>query len=394
MNIAQPVDSARIPAHDLIAQYSSIREEIGEAVELVLASGEYERGRELWEFEEAFARACCASHGVGVGTGQAALFVALKALGVGPGDEVITAANSDISTAAAIGHCGARVVFADVDEATFNLDPEAVEAAVTSRTAAVVAVHLYGLPADLSRLEEVVRRHGLTLVEDAALAFGASVDGRPVGGIGRVGCFSFAPHKILGAYGDGGMITTSDEELARKARLLAGYGEPNRESMAGPDGRLTILAEGYHTHLDLLQAAILQVKLRHVHGWIEQRRANAALYDSLLDGSGVVTPAVPAGRTHVYRNYVVRLRGRDAVRSELAHSGIETALLYVPPLHLQPVYGGLGYAPGSLPVTERAAEQLLCLPIYPELGAESIRRVGAELRAAVTRLHSTTGATS
>lgn len=386
--------AAPIPVHDLVAQYAAIREEVAGAIEHVLGGGEFERGEELWQFEEAFADACDASHGIGVGTGQAALFIALLALGIGPGDEVITAANTDISTASAIGHTGARVVFADVEAETLNLDPEAVEAAISPRTAAIVAVHLYGLPADLRRLGEIANRHGLALVEDAALAFGATIDDQSVGGIGRIGCFSFAPHKILGGYGDGGMITTSDAELAGRARLLAGYGESGRESMAGPDGRLTILVEGYHTHLDLLQAAILLVKLRHVQEWIERRRAHAALYDELLAESEIMTPAVPPGFTHVYRNYVVRLRDREAVRSALAREGIETALLYVPPLHLQPVYASLGYEPGSLPATERAAEELLCLPVYPELTEEAIRRVGAEICAADVRAQTTTGVSS
>ncbi len=395
MSWANPVgQAAPIPVHELRAQYAGIREEVAGAIERVLAGGEFERGEELWRFEEAFAQACGASHGIGVGTGQAALFIALLALGIGAGDEVITAANTDVSTASAIGHTGARVVFADVEAETLNLDPEAVEAAISPRTAAIVAVHLYGLPADLRRLGDIASRHGLALVEDAALAFGATLDGQPVGGIGQVGCFSFAPHKILGGYGDGGMITTSDDELAGRARLLAGYGEPYRESMAGPDGRLTILTEGYHTHLDLLQAAILQVKLRHVWEWIERRRAHAVLYDELLAESDVTIPAVPPGFTHVYRNYVVRLRDREAMRSTLAREGIETALLYVPPLHLQPVYASLGYEPGALPVTERAAEELLCLPVYPELTEEAIRRVAAEVCAADARAQTTTGVNS
>jgi dTDP-4-amino-4,6-dideoxygalactose transaminase len=373
---------ATIPAHDLVAQYELVRDEVEQAIHDVLAGGEFERGEELWRFEEEFGRACGAAHAIGVGTGQAALLVVLRALGIGPGDEVITVANTDISTCSPIGQCGGRIVFADIDEATFNLDPAAVEDAITPRTAAIVAVHLYGLPADVERLDRIARRHGLALIEDAALAFGASVDGRPVGGLGVAGCFSFAPHKILGAYGDGGMITTNDDDLARRARLLAGYGEPWRESMAGPDGRITILAEGYHTHLDLLQAAVLRIKLRHVEKWIEQRRANAALYDELLADVPVATPCMPAGRTHVYRNYVVRLRDRDAVRESLRRAGIETALLYVPPLHLQPVYESLGYASGSLPVTERSATELLCLPVFPELGEDAVRRVAAEVRRA------------
>lgn len=379
----------RIVAHDLVAQYALIREEVDEAMQHVLEGGEFERGDELWRFEDEFAAACNAGIGIGVGTGHAALFIALKALGIGEGDEVITVANTDIATCSAIGHCGATAVFADIDAATFNIDPDAVEAAISPRTAAIIAVHLYGLPADMTRLSEIAERHSLALVEDAALAFGASVDGQPVGGLSRIACFSFAPHKILGAYGDGGMITTSNEELARRARLLAGYGEPWRTSMAGPDGRLTLLAEGYHTHLDLLQAAVLRVKLRRVAGWIAQRRANAELYDTSLEHTDVVTPFVPADRTHVYRNYVVRVAERDRVRAELAAAGIETALLYVPPLHGQPVYDHLGYGPGSLPVTERAAEELLCLPVYPELPEESVRRVAAELGRAAARPRST-----
>jgi dTDP-4-amino-4,6-dideoxygalactose transaminase len=385
---------AFIPAHDLVAQYESIHEEIDSAIHAVLAGGEFERGPELWSFEEEFARACAARHGVGAGTGHAALFVALAALGITAGDEVITVANTDISTCSAIGHTGARVVFADIEESTFNIDPAAVEAAITPRTAAIVAVHLYGLPADMPRLREIANRRGLALVEDAALAFGSTVNDAPVGGLGDVGCFSFAPHKILGAYGDGGMITTSDDELAQRARLLGGYGEPWRESMAGPDGRLTILAEGFHSHLDVLQAAVLRVKLRHVASWIEQRRANAALYDGLLAGAAVATPAVPPGRTHVYRNYVVRCGDRDAVRAELAQHGIETALLYVPSLHRQPIYESLGYGPGSLPVTEAAEEELLCLPVYPELAEHDLRRVAGELRRATERARSIEGATT
>jgi len=378
-----------VRAHDLVAQYELIHDEVDEAIRSVLASGEFERGEELWQFEEEFARACGVQFAVGVGTGHAALFITLRSLGIGPGDEVITVANTDISTCSAIGQCGARIVFADIDEATFNADPAAVEAAIGPRTSAIVAVHLYGLPADMMRLGKIAHRHGLALIEDAALAFGASVEERPVGGIGHAGCFSFAPHKILGAYGDGGMITTDDAQLARRARLLAGYGEPWREAMAGPDGRLTILAEGYHTHLDLLQAAVLRVKLRHVDGWIAQRRTNAALYDRLLAGTPVVTPLVPQGRTHVYRNYVVRVGERDAVRDALALRGIETALLYIPPLHLQPVYTELGYLAGSLPVTEASAHDLLCLPVYPELAADAVERVAGELR----RASSSEGAT-
>ena len=372
----------QIPAHDLSSSTSrsatrSERSWVGFSLRASLSAG-----RTGVQSEE-FANRCGAARGVGVGTGHSALFVALKALGIGEGDEVITVANTDISTASAIGQCGARIVFVDIDEATFNIDPDAVEAAITSRTAAIIAVHLYGLPADLGRLAEISRRHGLALVEDAALAFGASVDGRPVGGIGDVGCFSFAPHKILGAYGDGGMITTSDEQLADKALLLAGYGERGRESMADSDGRLTILEQGYPristcSRLRSCASSCITSTRGSSSAGLGQhftKRCSRA--------STSRRQATPAGKTHVFRNYVVRLKDRDFARASLASEGIETALLYVPPLHLQPVYVSLGYRRGSLPITEQVAEELLCLPVYPELSDEAVRRVAGVVRNSV-----------
>ena len=251
---------------------------------------------------------------------------------------------------------------------------------------AIIAVHLYGLPANLGRLRAIADPHGIPVIEDAALACGATLDGRRVGGLGRIGCFSFAPHKILGAYGDGGMITTDDGDLAATARLLAGYGEPSPDAMTGPDGRFTLLAEGYHSHLDLLQAAVLRVKLRHLDDWIAARVARARLYDTLLAGSPVATPHVPAGMGHVYRTYVVRVPRRDRVRALLAARGITTGLHYVPPLHLQPVYRDRGLRLGAFPVAERLAEELLCLPMYPELPEDTVYRVATELRRAVAKL--------
>jgi dTDP-4-amino-4,6-dideoxygalactose transaminase len=380
-----------IRTSDLTSQYRSIQGEIDEAVGRVLAGGEFERGEELWALDRELAAYLGVRHVVPVGSGYAALFLALRALGVGPGDEVITVANTDITTCSAITHCGARIVWADVDEQTFTIDPESVAERISPRTRAFIAVHLYGLPADLPRLMELSRQHDIPLVEDAALAFGAAIGHRRVGSIGHLGCFSFAPHKILGGYGDGGMVVTDDDDLAERVRLLAGYGEPWRESMAGPDGRLTFLVEGYHSHLDLLQAAVLRVKLRHVDEWITARRSRAALYDRLLAGSDAITPVVPPGLTHVYRNYVVRLPQRDTTRAALAARGIDTSLLYLPPLHLQPVYDSYGLGPGSLRVTERLAEELLCLPIYPELCDEAVQTVAASLLVALED-HSTKGA--
>jgi dTDP-4-amino-4,6-dideoxygalactose transaminase len=372
----------------LAEQYQTIRPEIEAAMGAVLASGEYERGEELWELERELASYLGVRWVIPVGSGYAALFLALRALGVGPGDEVVTAPNTDITTCAAISHCGATVVWADVEEATFNLDPASVAQQLSPRTRAIIAVHLYGLPADLTRLQPLAEQHGAALIEDASLAFGAMIDERHAGAIGLLGCFSFAPHKVLGAYGDGGMIVTDDTELARKARLLGGYGEPFRESMVGPDGRMNFLVEGHHNHLDLLQAAVLRVKLRYVDGWIAARRKWAALYDSLLAGThrDVITPQVPAGFQHSYRNYVVRVPQRDRVRARLAERGIATGLLYLPPLHLQPAYQARGLGPGSFPVAERLAAELLCLPMYPELTEDAVRGVALELRNAVEDL--------
>jgi dTDP-4-amino-4,6-dideoxygalactose transaminase len=376
----------RVRSHDLRAQYSSIKDELEPAIEAVLSGGEFERGEELWRFEEEAAAYCGAEEAIGVGSGQAALFLALRALQVGPGDEVVTVPNTDISTVAAISHTGARPVFVDVDEDTHTIDVDAAVAALTTRTKAVIAVHLYGLPADLTRLVPVAHTRNVSVIEDAALAWGAEIDGRRVGAIGDIGCFSFAPHKILGAYGDGGLVVTNDADLAGGARLLGGYGEPFRESMQAPDGTFMLLAEGYHSHLDLLQAAVLRVKLRHVDGWIDARRRLASVYDQAFSGTDVRPQAAPAGVKHVYRSYVVRVPHRDRVRAALEEQGIETLLLYIPPLHLQPAYASLALARGSFPVAERLADELLCLPLYPELSDDTVRDVAAATVAAVERV--------
>ena len=374
----------RVESHDLKAQYLSIKPEIDAAIAEVLAGGEFERGDELWSFEEEAAAYFGAAHAIGVGSGEAALFLALRALGIGPGDEVVTVPNTDISTVAAISHTGARPVLVDVDPQTHCIDVDAAGAACTPRTRAIIAVHLYGLPAALDRLVPAAQERGVAVVEDAALAWGAELDGRRVGGIGDIGCFSFAPHKILGAYGDGGLVVTQDAELARNVRLLGGYGEPFRESMQGPDGRFTLLAEGYHSHLDLLQAAVLRVKLKHVDRWIAARRRLASVYDEEFAGTEVQSSVPQPGAKHVYRSYVVRVPNRDRVRALLAEDGIETLLLYIPPLHLQPVYESLGHRRGAFPVAERLSDELLCLPLYPELSDDVVREIAvATIDAAV-----------
>ena len=329
-------------------------------------------------FEAAFARACGARHAIGVGSGYAALFLALKAGGLGPGDEVITAANTDVASASAISHTGATPVFVDIDARTFNIDPTLIEAKITARTRAIMPIHLYGLPADMEPILDIAGRHDLLVVEDAALAFGARYRGRLAGSMGHLGCFSFAPHKILGAYGDGGMVITDDPELADRVRLWGSYGERRRFEQVGPVTLLQPLeheVEGYHNHLDTLQAAVLHTKLRHVEGWIARRREVAATYSELLAGANVRTPYAPEGYEHVYRNYVIRVGSRDEVRIRLAKEGIHTNVLYTPPVHLQSIYREQGYREGDLPVTEQVAKELLCLPMFPELTADQIKYV-------------------
>lgn len=367
-----------VPYGDLRLQYASIKGELDAAIQRVLDSGEFERGEELDSFEVAFARSCGTRYAIGVGSGYAALFLALKAGGLGPGDEVITAANTDVASASAISHTGATPVFVDIEARTFNVDPALLEAQITSRTRAIMPIHLYGLPADMDPILEIAERHDLLVVEDAALAYGARYRGRLAGSMGQLGCFSFAPHKVLGAYGDGGMVVTDDPELADRVRLWGSYGERRRFEQVGSVSLLKPLeheVEGYHNHLDTLQAAVLSTKLRHVDGWIARRREVAAAYDALLAGTKVLTPCAPEGYEHVYRNYVIRVENRDEMRYHLAEQGIRTNMLYAPPVHLQPVYRGRGSSEGDLPVTERVARDLLCLPIFPELTGEQIEYV-------------------
>jgi dTDP-4-amino-4,6-dideoxygalactose transaminase len=368
-----------VPGADLRAQYRSIKTDIDEAIRRVIDSSEFERGLELNAFEADFARFCGTRYAVGVGSGYAALFLALKAAGLGPGDEIITTANTDLATISAISHTGATPVLVDIDARTHNIDPPLVEARITPRTRALVPIHLYGLPADMDPVLEIAAQHDLLVIEDAALALGARYKGRRVGGIGHLGCFSFAPNKILGAYGDGGMVTTDDAALADQVRLWGSYGEKRVFDRIGPIDLLKPMdhdVEGYHNHLDTLQAAVLGAKLPYVEGWIERRRQLAAAYGEVLSGLPLETPYAPEGYEHVYRNYVIQLPDRDNVRRHLAWCGVSTYLLYIPPIHLQTVYRRRGYEAGDLPVTEAVANRLLCLPIYAELTEEQVSYVG------------------
>jgi dTDP-4-amino-4,6-dideoxygalactose transaminase len=355
----------KIPLVDLKAQYAAIRTDVDAAIQRVLDSAGFILGAEVRQFEEQYAAYVQASDAVGVASGTAALEMALRACGVGAGDEVITTAHTFIATAEAISHVGAVPVFADIDPATYNLDPEAVEARITPRTRAIVAVHLYGLPAAMDELSDIARRHGIRLIEDAAQAHGAEYHGRRCGSIGDIACFSFYPGKNLGAYGDAGAVTANDADLIAEVRLLRDHGRTTKyeHSVVG-------LAE----RLDSLQAAVLGAKLPHLEGWTEARRAHARSYREQLQGV-VICPEEPADVRHVYHLFVVRVDRRDDVLAHLAATGISAGVHYPVPLHLQPAYRSLGYAVGDLPHTERAASEVLSLPMYPELTQEQIRYV-------------------
>jgi dTDP-4-amino-4,6-dideoxygalactose transaminase len=364
----------RVPFGDSKRAYESIKSELDEAALRVLASGWYILGREVTAFEEAFAAFCGVGHAIGVGNGTEALYLALAALGVGRGDEVITVANAAIYEPLTILQAGARPVFADVDERTHTIEPELLEAAITPRTKAIMPVHLYGRMADMDAIMDVAHRHNLPVIEDCAQAHGARLGGRAAGSIGACGCFSFYPSKNLGALGDGGMIATDDVALAAKLRRLRMYGWEKRYYTVDPGG--------INSRLDEIQAALLHVKLRHLPSWNDARRRIARRYDQLLAGTGLVLPDAPADESHIYHLYVVQTKQRDQLQAALKERGIETAVHYPLPAHLQPVYQGLA-TPGSLPVTERLAGEVLSLPIYPELTDAEVEAVAAAVRSAL-----------
>lgn len=360
----------RVRMFDYLAQYSGLRTEILAAVERVFASGQLILGPEGRAFEQAFAAFLGGGECVAVNSGTDALAIALRALDIGPGDEVITVANTAVPTVSAIRMVGATPVFADVDAGTALMDLEDVARRVTARTKAVVPVHLYGNVVDVPRLRESLAGRCVRIVEDCAQCHGARLRGRMAGTLGDIGAFSFYPTKNLGAYGDGGLCVSADPALAAKMRRLRMYGF---------DGKYYSEIEGVNSRLDEVQAAVLNIKLRHLPAWVEQRRALAALYDRELPASARLVRA-GEGVEHAYHLYVVRVENRDRVREELGRRGIDTAIHYPWPVHLMRAYEPLGLRPGSLPATERLAGEILSLPMYPELAQDDARRVCAELR--------------
>jgi len=361
-----------IPFVDLKSQYENIRDEIDPAIGEVVSSGWFVGGPRVKAFEEQFASFCQAEHAIGVSSGTAALHVALAAAGIGSGDEVITVPNTFIATTEAITLAGARPVFVDIDAESCNIDPGRIKEAITDRTRAIMPVHLYGQPCDMDPILEIARKHDLMVIEDACQAHGAEYKGKKVGALGHIGCFSFYPGKNLGAYGDGGMVVTNDADLAETVRMLSNHGQKDKNRHP---------REGFNYRLDAIQAAVLDVKLRHLEQWNARRRDHARLYTELLADMDVKTPVEKDFAKHVFHLYIIRLNRRDELAEHLSSRGVSVGFHYPLALHHQEAYTRLGYGPGSFPMAEACAEQVLSLPMFPELTEAQIRYVAEAIAA-------------
>jgi len=360
-----------VPFVDLAAQYSTIAAEVNEATSKVIRDADFILGRDVKLFEEEFAAFCEAKYAVGVDSGTSALELALRAYNIGPGDEVVTAANTFIATALAISHAGARPVLVDVDPLTHTIDVAGIARATTQRTKAILPVHLYGHPAQMGPIRQLADKLGIVVIEDACQAHGARYNGKRAGSLGDAAAFSFYPGKNLGAYGDGGMVVTNDREVAERLEMLRNYGQKEKYHH---------LFRGYNRRLDTLQAAVLRLKLKYLEKWNAARRWNAKLYHDLLEGTGVVTPTETLGVESVWHLYVIRSEHRDTLREHLESRGISANIHYPIPIHLQPAYKDLGYKRGDFPVTEGLARRILSLPMYAELTSDQVEFVALTIR--------------
>ncbi len=360
-----------IPFVDLQSQYQALKPEIDDAVLAVMKRGDFVLGGAVAEFERAFADYCGVRHVIGVDSGYSALELIVRAYGIGPGDEVITVANTFIATTLAISNAGATPVLVDIDPETYNIDPTKIEAAITPRTRAIMPVHLYGQPVDMDPILAIARRRGLYVFEDAAQAAGARYKGRMIGGLADAAGFSFYPGKNLGAYGDGGAVATNSDEIAEKVRLLRNIGQKVKYYHE---------VKGFNHRLDTMQAAVLKVKLPHLDDWNASRRRAAATYSDLLRDLPMVTPLTPPYAEHIFHLYVVRVHNREALMEHLKSKGIASGLHYPIPIHVQPAYTELGYKAGDFPITEAYAETILSLPMYPELDDDKVAYVVDAIR--------------
>jgi dTDP-4-amino-4,6-dideoxygalactose transaminase len=361
-----------IPFVDLKAQYQGIKEEVNAAIQGVLDRCEFTLGSEVKAFEEEFAAYCHASSGIAVNTGTSALHMALLAAGVGPGDEVITVPFTFVASVAAIEYTGATAVLVDIDPVSFTMNPAAIEAAITAKTKAIIPVHLFGQPADMDPILEIAKRHGLVVIEDAAQAHRAEYKGRRVGSMGHMTCFSFYPGKNLGAYGEGGMVVTNDPDYTRSIRMLRDW---------GAEKKYHHVMKGYNFRMEGIQGAVLRVKLRRLDAWTDMRRAAAANYDELFAHSAVKAPKAMPYAHHAYHIYAVRTYQRQAWQQSLLEQGIQTGIHYPTPVHLLPAYANLGYGVGAFPHAELAAQQVLSLPMFPELTRAQCEQVAHAVKA-------------
>jgi dTDP-4-amino-4,6-dideoxygalactose transaminase len=349
---------------DLKAQYQSIKPEIDSAIQDVISNTAFILGKAVADFEEKFAAYCGVKYCLGINSGTSALVMAMKALGIGEGDEVITTTNTFIATAEAISYAGGRPVLVDIEDESYNMDPAKLEKAITKKTKAIIPVHLYGQPANMEPILEIAKKKGIVVIEDACQAHGAEYKGKRTGSLGRVGCFSFYPGKNLGAYGEGGGVTTDDEEIAQKVRMLRDHGSPKKfyHEYVGNNCRL----EG-------IQGAVLAVKLKHLDQWNDSRRKNAGLYREYLKGTDVGLPQEMPYAKHVYHVFCIRVKDRENLINFLKDKGIFTNIHYPIPIHLQKAYSFLGYKKGDFSVTEGCMDQILSLPMFAELTEEEIK---------------------
>lgn len=357
-----------VPFVDLGAQYAEIRSEVRTAMDGVLQRGDFILGEGVRRFETEFAAYCDATYGIGIDSGTSALELAVRAFEIGPGDEVITAANTFIATALSITHAGATPVIVDVDPVDYTIDPDLIEAAITERTRAIIPVHLYGHPADMDRIMEIARKHDLVVIEDASQAHGARYKGRRVGSIGHAAAFSLYPAKNLGAYGDAGVVVTSDTEIAEMITLLRNYGSKEKYRHLLP---------GFNRRLDTMQAEVLSVKLRYLNGWNAARREHARRYEAFLGTvtGDLVVPGIADWAEPVFHIYAIQLEQRDRLQLHLQQRGISTVIHYPIPIHLQPAYAELGLRRGDFPVAEALADRVISLPMYAEIGDDDIEYV-------------------
>lgn len=358
-----------IPLVDIRRQYKSIKNEVDDTIANVIERGDFILGEEVKNFENDFANYCNAKYCVGIDSGTSALHLAMKSIDVKPGDEVITAANTFIATVLAIYWTGAKPTLVDIDENTYNIDPEKIEDKITDKTKAIIPVHLYGQPCEMDRIIEIARKYDLKIIEDCCQAHGAKYKGRRVP-VSEIGCFSFYPGKNLGAYGDGGAVVTDDEEIAEKIKMFRNYGQKEKYHHT---------LKGYNNRLDTLQAAIVRVKLKYLDKWNEMRKKNADAYNKALSKLDVILPSVNKFCEHVYHLFVIRIQNRDGLLEYLKSKGIFCGIHYPIPIHLQKACSDLNYKNGDFPITEKCAKEVISLPMFPELTKDEINYIAEEI---------------